>query len=61
MTDIEIAKSVELKKITEIAQAIDITEDELERDEDAIQKLTDKYIDQIDKILADKEKEVMSV
>ena len=38
-----------------------ITEDELERDEDAIQKLTDKYIDQIDKILADKEKEVMSV
>ena len=30
MTDIEIAKSVELKKITEIAQAIDITEDELE-------------------------------
>ncbi len=38
-----------------------ITEDELERDEDSIQKLTDKYIDQIDKILADKEKEVMSV
>ena len=38
-----------------------ITEDELERDEDAIQKLTDKYIDQIDKILADKEKEVLSV
>ena len=38
-----------------------ITEDELERDEDAIQKLTDKYIDQIDKILAEKEKEVMSV
>ena len=30
MTDIEIAKSVELKRITEIAQAIDITEDELE-------------------------------
>jgi len=30
MTDIEIAKSVELKKITEIADIIDITEDELE-------------------------------
>ena len=30
MTDIEIAKSVELKRITEIAQNIDITEDELE-------------------------------
>lgn len=38
-----------------------ITEDELERDEEAIQKLTDKYIDQIDKILSDKEKEVLSV
>ena len=30
MTDIEIAKSVELKKITEIANEIDITENELE-------------------------------
>ncbi len=30
MTDIEIAKSVELKKITEIAKEIEITEDELE-------------------------------
>ena len=30
MTDIEIAKSIELKKITEIAENIDITEDELE-------------------------------
>lgn len=30
MTDIEIAKSVELKKITEIARDIEITEDELE-------------------------------
>ena len=30
MTDIEIAKSVELKKITEIAKNINITEDELE-------------------------------
>ena len=38
-----------------------ITEDELSRDEDAIQKLTDKYIEQIDKILADKEKEVLSI
>ena len=38
-----------------------ITEDELARDEDNIQKLTDKYIAQIDKMLEDKEKEVMSV
>ena len=30
MTDIEIARNVELKKITEVAKKIDITEDELE-------------------------------
>ena len=38
-----------------------ITEDELSRDEDNIQKLTDKYIAEIDKMLEDKEKEVMSI
>ena len=30
MTDIEIARNVELKKITEIAKDLDITEDEIE-------------------------------
>ena len=39
----------------------EITEDELKMAEDNIQKITDKYIDEIDKILADKEKEIMSV
>ena len=38
-----------------------ITEDELKRAEDDIQKLTDKYTDEIDKILDNKEKEIMSV
>ena len=38
-----------------------ITEDELERDEDSIQKLTDKKIEEIDKVLADKEKEILTV
>ncbi len=38
-----------------------ITEDELARDEENIQKLTDKYIAEIDKMLEDKEKEVMSI
>ena len=38
-----------------------ITEDELSRDEDNIQKLTDKYIAEIDKMLEEKEKEVMSI
>ena len=34
----------------------EITEDELKSAETEIQKITDKYIDEIDKILADKEK-----
>ena len=39
----------------------EITEDELKRAEEDIQKMTDKNIEEIDKILANKEKEVMSV
>lgn len=38
-----------------------VTEDELKQAEEQIQKLTDKSVEEIDKILADKEKEVMSV
>ena len=38
-----------------------ITEDELSKDEANIQKLTDKYVAEIDNILANKEKEIMSV
>lgn len=39
----------------------EITEDELKMAEDEVQKITDKNIEDIDKLLADKEKEVMSV
>ena len=39
----------------------EITEDEEKTQEDQIQKLTDKYIAQIDKILEDKEKEIMNI
>lgn len=38
-----------------------MTEDELAKAEEDIQKLTDKKIAEIDRILADKEKEIMSV
>lgn len=38
-----------------------ISEDELRDAEDDIQKLTDKYVAEIDKVASDKEKEVMSV
>ncbi len=39
----------------------EITEDDLKIAEDEIQKITDKNIEEIDKILENKEKEVMSV
>ena len=39
----------------------EITEDDLKKAEDDIQKLTDGKIEQIDKILENKEKEIMSV
>lgn len=39
----------------------EITEDDLRTAEDTIQKLTDKKIEEIDRILADKEKEILTV
>ena len=39
----------------------EMSEDELKVAEDDIQKLTDKYVEEVDKILEKKEKEVMSI
>ncbi len=39
----------------------EITEDELKAAETEIQKITDKYVEEVDKILANKEKEIMSI
>ena len=39
----------------------EITEDEVKSSEAEIQKITDKYVEEIDKIVAAKEKEVMQV
>ena len=38
-----------------------MTEDELKQAENEIQKITDKHVEEIDEILANKEKEIMSV
>ncbi|HAI87416.1 MAG TPA: ribosome recycling factor, partial [Firmicutes bacterium] len=38
-----------------------ITEDDLKRAQDEAQKLTDKYISEVDKMLAEKEVEIMQV
>ena len=39
----------------------EMTEDELKQAEDKIQKLTDKYVEEIDNLLASKEKEIMTI
>ena len=39
----------------------EITEDELKQAENEIQKITDKKIEEIDRVLADKEKEILTV
>ncbi|NWL86422.1 MULTISPECIES: ribosome recycling factor [unclassified Paenibacillus] len=39
----------------------DISEDESRRHQDDVQKMTDKYIAEVDKVLAAKEKEIMEV
>ncbi|AZS16081.1 ribosome recycling factor [Paenibacillus lutimineralis] len=39
----------------------DISEDESHRHQDDVQKMTDKYIAEVDKVLAAKEKEIMEV
>ena len=38
-----------------------ITQDDLKRAQDEIQKVTDKHISEIDKMLAEKEVEIMQV
>jgi ribosome recycling factor len=38
-----------------------ITEDDDRRTQDDVQKLTDRYVADIDKLLAEKEKEIMTV
>ena len=47
----------EIKKLEKTS----ITEDESRRYQDEIQKMTDKFIAEIDKVLAAKEKEIMEV
>ena len=47
--------------VTELLKAKQVSEDEDRRAEEAIQKLTDRYVAEIDKLIAEKEKEVMTV
>ena len=45
----------------EMQKKSEITEDDLKNEEDQIQKLTDKKIEEIDSLLAAKEKEIMTI
>ena len=47
--------------VKELLKAKQVSEDEDRRAEDAIQKMTDRYVAEIDKLIAEKEKEVMTV
>lgn len=50
-----------LEKFKDMKKKSEITEDDMKDYEREMQKLTDKKIEQIDKVCADKEKEVMKV
>ena len=42
-------------------KAAELSDDELKTNEDKVQKLTDKYVAEIDKVMEDKTKEIMTV
>jgi ribosome recycling factor len=48
-------------EIKKLEKTDSISEDETRRHQEEIQKLTDRFIGEVDKILADKEKEIMEV
>ena len=47
--------------LKDMVKAKTATEDEERRTQDDVQKLTDKFIGEIDKMLADKEKDLLAV
>jgi ribosome recycling factor len=47
--------------IKELLKAKTISEDEDRRGEEAVQKLTDRYVTEVDRLIAEKEKEVLTV
>ena len=50
-----------MEQVKKLKKNSEITEDDQKRAEEAIQKLTDANIKDIDKITAEKEKEIMDV
>ena len=54
-------RRVAVEQVKKMKKNSEITEDDQKRAEEAIQKLTDANIKDIDKITAEKEKEIMDV
>jgi len=50
-----------IDKIKKMEKSTELTEDDLKEGEDELQKITDKFIKEIDTISADKEKEIMEI
>ncbi|MFW6365474.1 MAG: ribosome recycling factor [Spirochaetota bacterium] len=47
--------------IKELEKSKEISEDDSKREQDAVQKITDKYIEKISNLVANKEKEILSI
>lgn len=47
--------------IKKLSKDTDMSEDEVKKNEDSIQKLTDKYVAKVDKMIDEKSKEIMTV
>lgn len=50
-----------IDEIKALANKHEITDDQIKRGQDQVQKLTDKYVKQIDELVGGKEKEIMEV
>lgn len=50
-----------ISDLKELEKAKEISEDELKRAEDRVQKLTDEFVAQVDKLLAEKEADIMAI
>ncbi len=50
-----------INDVRELVKEKEATEDDLHRAEDAIQKLTDQYVAEIDRVLGEKESELMEI
>ncbi len=55
------ARREAMEKLKAMKKNAEITEDDLSDAEKKVQKLTDKYCDEVDKVVRDKEEEVMSI